>query len=1099
MRDTGLVKSASACTALAATVALLAATLPMFGAHAQLSTEAGSALDPEPARRLQFTAQEGTWMSLDVSPDGRTIVFDLLGDLYTLPIAGGEAKRLTSGSAFDAQPRFSPDGRAIVFVSDRSGDDNLWIVAADGGVPRPVTQESDRIFVSPEWTPDSEWLIVSRSTETSVNIYGRDMDLVLYPASGASSGTPLTGLPADGNARLSVLGAAFGADPRYVFASRGVLREFGSWQLVRLDRATGLVEPWGRRFGGGLRPALSPNGRHLVYATRLAGRTMLNLVELSSGDERTLLPVIDQDEQEGWAPLRDLASGASFTPDSAALVISQGGKIWRVAVPDGTVTSIPFRAAVDVGLAPQSQQEYPLATGDVKARRIEQPRHSPDGRSIAFSALGRIWVQAAPVDSAGVTELPPPRQLSAEGDGAFFPTWSPDGRYLAYVTWNDLEGGAIWRVRADGRAKPERLTREQAFYEQIEYSPDGRRIVSIASPRALRFGLLSEPEPLLRGALVWLPADGGATTVIAQVRDAPVGQLRSIRAGTPHFTQDPTRVFFKDPVDGLVSVRWDGSERRVVLRAEGWDGMKLMRVLADEILISPDGRRALALLNNQVWLIDLPDVVGRAETVILPSDNAVLPATRLTRIGADFIEWARDSTAARWALGSSVFSQRLSHASGGPVSPSRLDLTVSMHRGVRQGTLLLRGARVITMRGDEVIENADLLVNGNRIAGVASRGSLQIPAGTQIIDMSGKTILPGFVDIHDHMWPAWGVQRRQVWQYVANLAYGVTSTRDPQTETLDVLTYADRVALGDILGPRIFSTGRAIYTAEDLRSAADARDVAQRYGEFFRTETVKSYRVGGRRARQWLVNAARQWRLTPTAEGNGDLKMNLTAAMDGFAGVEHSFAPATVYQDVIELFAASGITYTPTILEGVPRLEGEHLFYREFDVYNDAKMRRFVPEPELARKALRPWMTLAHPNQFSTAEVAAQAAKTLAAGGRIGLGSHGALPGLGSHWELWLLGSGGMRAHDALRIATLMGAHAIGHARDLGSAEPGKLADLQVLERNPLDDLRNSLSISHVMADGRLYDASTMNEVWPQRRSLERQWWWGAPAAEPTR
>ncbi|MBL8269851.1 amidohydrolase family protein [Steroidobacter sp.] len=1016
---------------------------------------------PESTQRLQFTAEEGTWLSLDISPDGRTLVFDLLGDLYTLPVTGGEAKRLTSGSAFDAQPRYSPDGRSIAFISDRSGGDNVWIIAADGSHARAVTAEHDQIFISPEWTPDGGSLVVSRSTGANVNIYGRDVDLMLYPSTGSGAGQALTGT--DNDARQSMLGAAFGADARYVFASRGVPREYGSWQIVRLDRITGRIDPWIRRLGGSLRPTLSPDGRYLTYVTRYAERTAVNLVELASGEERTLLTDIDRDEQEGWAPMRDLASGAAFTPDSSALIVSFQGKIWRVAIASGAKTQIPFKAAVDVGVTPQSKHEYSIADDAVTARRIEQPSYSPDGRAVAFSALGRIWIQQnADGQSA-------PRRLSAEHDNAFFPAWSPDGRYIAYVTWDDRDGGAIWRMRVDVEGRPQRLTSAPGLYEGIEYSPDGRRIVAIRSPQQLRMGLLSEPEPLLRGELVWLPAAGGAIKPITAVRDAPVGQLRSIRAGMPHFATDPERIFFKDPVDGLVSVRWDGSDRRVELRVVGWDGMKLMRVLADEILMSPDGTRALALLNNQAWSIQLKAQRDARQDIVLPDQATATSAVRLSSVGADFIAWSRDS-GARWSLGSSLFAQSQ--------VPSRRDLFVRMKRNVSSSSVVLSGGRAITMRGNEVIEDADIVVTGNRIVAVVPRGTVAIPQGARVIDVSGKTILPGFVDIHSHVWPAWGVHRKQVWQYLAHLAFGVTSIRDPQTETLDVLTYSDRVALGDILGPRVFSTGRGVYTAEDIRSPADARNVAERYGQFFRTQTLKSYRVGDRQARQRLLQAANAEGLTVTAEGNGDFKMNLTLAMDGFAGVEHSFAPTQLYDDVIKLFAASGITYTPTILEGVPRLEGEHLFYREHDVYNDAKLRRFLPEAELARKALRPWMTLAHPNQFATTAVAEQAGKILAAGGRVGLGSHGALAGLGTHWELWLLGRG-MSAHDALRLATLSNAQAIGHGRNFGSIEPGKLADLQVLEHNPLEDLRHSTSIRYVMSDGRLFDAATLDQLFP--------------------
>ena len=144
------------------------------------------------------------------------------------------------------------------------------------------------------------------------------------------------------------------------------------------------------------------------------------------------------------------------------------------------------------------------------------------------------------------------------------------------------------------------------------------------------------------------------------------------------------------------------------------------------------------------------------------------------------------------------------------------------------------------MRGDEVLENADLVVTDNRITAVGTRGSVSIPAGARQIDVAGKTILPGYVDIHAHMWTPWGVHRKQVWEYLANLAYGTTATRDPQTMTPDVVTYGDRVAVGDIIGPRVLSTARGIFASQELSSLEEANHVLSRYAKFYRTETSRT-------------------------------------------------------------------------------------------------------------------------------------------------------------------------------------------------------------------------------------------------------------------
>ena len=1064
-----------------------------------------SGLPQRTTRTIRFDTDEGTWMSLDVSPDGRTIALDLLGDLYTLPIAGGRATRITDGPAWDAQPRWSPDGRSLVFVSDRSGADNLWIADADGRNARAVTRTEWYGYASPEWTPEGDAIVATR--RPSPRERDGANDLYLYHRDGGA-GLRLTGqepAPRPGSSavppRRHFAGAAFGKDPRWIHvAASATGGGWGNWQVAVVDRETGKTFVRSDQQQSAMRPAVSPDGRWLVYATRRGAAGALRLRDLESGDERWLVEDGQRDDQEGRWSL-DLAPGSSFTPDSRALITSYGGRIMRVEIPSGTATPIPFTASVEQRVGPLAKFEYTADDSAAVVRHIQWPRPSPDGKRLVFTALARLWVMDLPSGE--------PRRLTENDVGEHAAAWSPDGRWIAYVTWSDSSGGDIWRVRSDGSARPERLTRASAFYDRIAWSPDGARLVAVRGPRQRRvehYDELNARTQSYGAELVWLPAScapraGGCADVRPIAPVALTNRYVAAYYGVPHFTRDTTRVWIHDLVDGLVSMRWDGSDRRSHLRVQGWDWPGGPDMEASEIIVSPAGDRAVALANQHLYLITLPLAGGEPPTVQIGSlASAPIPARRITPVGADFPGWSRDGRSVHYALGASYFAYDVARAdslwrdsvaraaatsrppgtAGTGAAPgyeaARTDVRIRLPRNAPRGVVALRGARIVTMKGDEVIENGTIVVDGNRIAAIGPASSVAVPSGARVVDVTGNTIIPGYVDIHAHMWPPWGVYRQANWQYLVNLAHGVTTTRDPQTMTPDVVAYSDLVSAGRMLGPRIFSTARGIHGSEDIRSLEQARNVVRRYSEFWKTGTIKQYMVGDRRTRQWIAMAAHEQRLTPTVEAASDFKMNLSLMLDGYAGLEHAFSIWPLYRDVQRLVAESGITYTPTLIVsyGGPSLFS-YSIQRE-RIEENEKLRRFLPQAELDALGLRGdrWV---REDQWGFRGVAREAARIAAAGGRVGLGSHGNMQGLGVHWELRAFAEGGMPAHQVLRTATIVGADAVGLARDVGSLEVGKLADLQVLARNPLEDIANIGSIRYVMLDGRLRDADTLAEV----------------------
>lgn len=1024
---------------------------------------------PLEGRTVRIDRTEGSWMSLDVSPDGRTIVFDYLGDLFTLPIEGGTATQLTAGLAFDAQPRWSPDGRRIAFTSDRSGSDNLWTIAADGSDAVQVTRLDAKRVESPEWTPDGDYIVASVA-----NFHGHSTPQIHLFHHRGGNGAVLVR-----DERRKGIGAAFGADPHVLwYASRmgdwSYNVDFPLYQVWTFDFRTGAKTERSSRYGSALRPTLSPDGRWLVYASRYESETGLVRRDLRTGAETWLAWPVQHDDQESAATL-DVMPGMSFTPDSRFVVATYGGGMWKVPVEGGAAERIPFRVHFDLAVGPRLDFDARVPDDSVfAAHQIRDAVASPDGERMAFAALDRIWVSAA--DGSGAHRV-------TEGSASeHFPVWSSDGRWIAYTTW-DREGGHVWKVRANGR-DAQRLTSEAALYAQPAWSPDDRRIVVLRGS-AREFLRASNPFSGRSGIdeIVWIPADGGAARRIADA-DSRIA---------PHFRADqPDRIYLHGSGAGLVSVRWDGTDERTHVQVSATSGLN------DVTLVSPDGRYALASRNDQLYVVTIPDLGVEAATIDVGNvANAAFPALRLTDdLGGEFPGWSTDGQTVHWWLGNVHFTYDVAAAlRGDSVTAHSARLSLPVTRDRPDVTVVLRGARVITMRGDEVIENADVVVRGNRIAGVGASGTVVLPADAEVIDVSGATIVPGFIDVHSHMGAVWGVHRRDQWAYAANLAWGVTTTRDPQTTLTDIITYADLVEAGDILGPRIFHTGPGIDRNDGIRTLDDARAVLRRYRDYYGTRTIKQYTAGTRLQRQLIVMAARELELMPTTEASLNFRLELTQNLDGYPGHEHNWIVHPLYGDIIDLMVANGTTYTPTLLVNYGGPPAANWFYEREDVHDDAKLRRFTPHDEVDRATRRrgQWTM---PEEHVFDEHARFAARLVDAGGRVGVGSHGQTQGLGFHWEMWALASGGMTSHQVLRAATLHGADAIGLDQDLGSIEPGKLADLLVLDANPLDDIRNTNTLRLVMKNGRLYDADTLAEVYPRERPGPTFWWWDdAPAA----
>ncbi|WP_224240484.1 amidohydrolase family protein [Hyalangium gracile] len=1016
-----------------------------------------------PSSEVAIDVTEGTWMSVDVSPGGDELVFDLLGDIYTLPITGGEAKALTHGMAWDFQPRYSPDGKSIAFTSDRGGGDNLWVMKRDGSDPQAVTQEKFRLLNSPAWTPDGQYL-VGRKHFSSKRSLGAG-EIWLYHRSGGD-GVQLTERP---NEQKDVGEPAVSPDGRYVYFSQDVTPgrtfEYNKdpnaqiYVIQRLDLETREVDPFITGPGGSIRPTPSPNGKQLAFVRRVREKTVLYIADIASGAEQPLFDGLDRDMQETWA-IHGVYPTMAWTPDSRSLVFWAGGKLQRIDVATRRVTPIPFHVKDTRTLAEAVRFPQTVAPDRFPVRMLRWVQVSPRGDRVVYQALGHLYVKELPSGT--------PRRLTTQTEHfEMFPSFSRDGRSIVYTTWDDEKYGSIRVAPATG-GEGKVVSAQPGFYREPVFSADGRFIVY----RAGGGGYLLPGQWSREQGLYVIGREGGKPR-------------RLVKDGEqPHFGAASDRVYYLAAEEGekedkreLRSIRLDASEPRTHLTSAEVAGFR----------VSPDERWVAFRESFNAYLMPLP---RGGKAVAVSKDTKVLPVAKVSKDSGEYLHWSGDSKRLHWSLGPELFTRELREAfrfvEGAPEklpeAPAKgVNIGFEEKLDVPAGTVALVGGRVVTMRGDEVIEDGVVVVRGNRIVAVGKQGQVKVPDGAKVIDTRGKTIMPGLVDVHWHgAMGSDGILPEQSWIHYASLGFGVTTLHDPSNSTGEIFAASELAKAGRIVAPRIFSTGTILYGAQGVGYKApietldDARSHLRRMkavGAF----SVKSYNQPRRDQRQKVLQAARELQMMVVPEGGSLIQHNMTMVVDGHTGVEHALPVARVYADVKQLWSKSKTGYTPTLIVAYGGLFGEEYWYAKTNVWENPRLLSLVPRRVVDSRSRR--RTIAPDGEFNHIHAARAARELNDVGVSVQLGAHGQREGLGAHWETWMFGQGGMKPLQALRAATLSGARYLGLDKDIGSLEQGKLADLVVLDRNPLEDLRNTDSVRYTMVNGRLFDAATMNEV----------------------
>ncbi len=1052
-------------TPLCAAIAL-SFSLPSFADEASAEKVAEwqvNAPANAPLQQVDINVTEGTWMNISVSPNGENIVFDMLGDIYQMPIEGGEAKVIAKGIAWQMQPVYSPDGKYIAFTSDEDGGDNIWIMEADGSNARAVTEETFRLLNSPAWSPDSQYL-VARKHYTGSRSLGAG-EVWMYHVAGGE-GIKLTERP---NEQKDLGEPAYSPDGRYIYFSQDATpgKTFhyskdsvkGIYKIKRYDTQTGDIEVLIEGTGGAIRPTPSPDGTKLAYIKRDGFQSSLYLLDLKSGKTDKLYGKLDRDMQETWA-IHGVYPTMSWTNDNEEIVFWAGGKINKLDVESKTVTQIPFsvKTKLDVQPSVRFTQDLDKDSFDVKMLRMAQV--SPDGKKVVYEALGKLWVNSL---SNGKSDGKRSRLTKLDDDlRELFPQWSRDGKSIVFTTWDDEKQGSV-RVANVRNKRVKTLTNEPGKYVEPTFSPDGSFVVY----RKAKGGYITPRTWSQETGLYKVDIKGKQNTKIT-----PDGYQ-------PQFGAESDRVYFMDhgETPELASINLDGFQKRVHYTSKH----------ATEFRVSPDGKQLAFAERFKVWVTPF---AKHGETVNIGPKANNLPVTQLSVRAGESISWNSDSDQLYWTLGPELYQVDIDTAytakktddkdseANKASEPKITDLGFTQKADVPRGTIAFVGGKIITMENDKVIENGVVIVKDNHILTVGDANT-EIPSDAQVIDITSKSLMPGLFDAHAH--GAQGESEiipQQNWELYSNLSLGVTAIHDPSNDTTEIFAAAEQQKAGNIAGPRIFSTGTILYGANapgytsHIDSLEDAKfhlERLKKVGAF----SVKSYNQPRRDQRQQVIAAARELEMMVVPEGGSLLQHNLSMIADGHTGIEHSLPAGAIYNDIKQFWSQTEVGYTPTLVVAYGGISGENYWYDKTDVWAHPRLSKFVPSDLLqARSMRRPTAPDEHYNHFNVARVANEMNDL---GIKPNIGAHGQREGLAAHWEMWMFAQGGMSNLEVLKTATINPAKHFAMDHQLGSIKQGKLADLIVIDGNPLEDIRVTDRVTYTMVNGKLYNSETMD------------------------
>jgi len=966
-----------------------------------------------PERFFTIRTSEGTYMDLDVSQKDNSIIFSLLGNIFYLKKDGGVPVQLTKGIQWDSYPVFSPDGETIAFISDRSGVDNIHTMNLSGGYVQNISKDKiDYIRGSIEWMPSGNGI---RDKDTIYNLVTGTKEQTKYWPNGSFNGN-------DG-----------------YFMYDYYLRKYN----IVTKEVDSIMEVDEKEI---IRPVISPDGRYFAYVT-LNGRSkpnpLKNGLKVYDLKKRELLYKKEVSGYQGYF------TRFSFDKDSENLIIPYGGKIHKINIQSMKDTLIPFHARIEMEMGPSVYHKQSVPVDSMTLNYLRFGNYDHRKKKLYFSAISKIYSYDLETGKA--------EQVVDTDHGQFYPVLTSDGDEIIYSSWDKTEKGYVWSYNLNTK-KLLQITEEPGLYKNLAVSESGRYVAFTKGNRKYvrRRELFDDAEILIvdreKNQLIYPPID-----------EIPFRSKLD-------FLED--KLFFMEGFRGAASWNYVG------LEAPDFDS-KIRLTQFDpgiyEIIFSHDGKYIAYVDKNVLYLVNVSNAVMPYD---LSTPSKSIKDIRVSNMGVVDPFFSKDGQLS-WLNGNRFFQVNpeslLKNCPENKCSTEFIQqnsISINIIKPLQTGKkIALTGAKILTMDESKIIQSGTIIIEGGRVKDIGSSNEISIPVDALSIDVKGKTIIPGLIDMHIHHDAPPDVLVDQYSKMLIDLAFGITTMRDPAA-FYHMHGYKELAALGKLEAPRIIPFLALSSYEYEMNSYEDAlawiKKEKQR-GAIF----IKIHDSWSRKKRQWLIQAANQEHLNITAHPDFSAYhtgYNISAFLDGLTGLEHPIPIGENYLDFLELVAQSKTWY---LLAGVSEFDNN--LKTLFKGLSDKEIFQKWHKDSLRQKIMN-FEGLISGENVEPSTYYKNSAEIANSGGNIALGSHGNQPGLPFHIEMWQHKEQGIDNYKIMELATFGAAKAMGLDHELGSLEVGKIADLIVLDGDPLENIRQTANIEIVIKNGNIFNPDDLFE-----------------------